>query len=97
FGVNSILLRPKSRGSVRIGSRDPHAAPRIDNAFLREAEDLDTLVQGLHIARRILAHPAMERYEASEILPGPELQDDAALKHYMRRMCTAVHHPGGSC
>lgn len=97
FGVNSILLRPKSRGSVRIGSRDPHAAPRIDNAFLREAEDLDTLVQGLHIARRILAHPAMERYEASEILPGPELQDDAALKDYMRRMCTAVHHPGGSC
>ncbi|MGA0806447.1 MAG: GMC family oxidoreductase, partial [Pseudohongiellaceae bacterium] len=97
FGVNSILLRPRSRGSVQIASRDPQAPPQIDNAFLREAEDVDTLLQGLYIARKILAHPAMSKYRATEILPGPALQRDDELKDYMRQMCTAVHHPGGSC
>jgi choline dehydrogenase len=97
FGVNSILLRPLSRGSVRIGSKDPQQAPLIDNAFLREEEDLDTLLQGLRIARKILNHPAMAHYQAKEILPGPSLDSDDELKDYMKRMCTAVHHPGGSC
>jgi len=97
FGVNSILLRPTSRGSVTIASRDPQAAPHIDNAFLRDEADVDTLLQGLRIARRILAHPAMGKYEAHEILPGPALDRDDELKDYMRQTCTAVHHPGGSC
>jgi len=97
FGVNSILLRPLSRGSVRISSKDPQQAPLIDNAFLREEEDLDTLLKGLRIARRILNHPAMAHYHAKEILPGPSLDSDDELKDYMKRMCTAVHHPGGSC
>lgn len=97
FGVNSILLRPQSRGSVQIASRDPHAAPLIDNAFLREDADVETLLQGLRIARRILAQPALAKYRATEILPGAALDSDDELKDYMRRMCTAVHHPGGSC
>lgn len=97
FGINSIVLRPKSRGSVRLRSRDPHAAPLIDNRFLYEEEDVEPLLRGLRIARQILAMPQMARYQASEILPGPALQDDDALRDYIRRTCTAVHHPGGSC
>jgi choline dehydrogenase len=97
FGINSILLRPKSRGSVRINSNDPHAAPLIDNAFLRDDVDLEPLLRGLRIARKILAMPQLAKYQASEILPGPSLDNDNELRDYMRRTCTAVHHPGGSC
>jgi choline dehydrogenase-like flavoprotein len=97
YGVNSILLRPHSRGSVMIGSTDPLAAPLIDNAFLREPEDIEPLLRGLRIARQILAHPALARYAGTEVLPGPALQADDELRDYIRRMCSAVHHPGGSC
>ncbi len=97
FGINSILLRPKSRGSVLISSNDPHAAPLIDNAFLRDDADLEPLLRGLRIARKILAMPQMAKYQATEILPGPSLDNDDELRDYMRRTCTAVHHPGGSC
>lgn len=97
FGINSILLRPKSRGSVRLGSADPHAAPLIDNRFLHEDEDVEPLLRGLRIARQILAMPQMAHYQASEILPGPALHNDDELRDYIRRTCTAVHHPGGSC
>lgn len=97
FGINSILLRPNSRGSVLINSNDPHAAPLIDNAFLRDDADLEPLLRGLRIARNILARPELAKYQATEILPGPALHSDDEMRDYMRRTCTAVHHPGGSC
>jgi choline dehydrogenase len=97
FGINSILLRPKSRGSVLINSKDPHAAPLIDNAFLRNADDIEPLLRGIRIARQILAMPQMAKYQATEILPGPSLNKDDELRDYIKRICSAVHHPGGSC
>ena len=97
FGINSILLRPKSRGSVTIASSDPHAAPLIDNAFLRDADDIEPLLRGLRIARRILAMPQLAKYQATEVLPGPSLDKDDELRDYIKRMTSAVHHPGGSC
>lgn len=97
FGINSILLRPESRGSVTVQSRDPQQAPAIDNAFLRDPADVEPLLRGLRLARRILAMPALARYQAREILPGPALQQDDELRDYVRRLCSAVHHPGGSC
>lgn len=97
FGINSILLRPKSRGSVTIASSDPRAAPHIDNAFLRDDADMEPLLRGLRIARNILAMPQLAKYQATEILPGPALDKDDELRDYMKRTCTAVHHPGGTC
>jgi choline dehydrogenase-like flavoprotein len=97
FGINSILLRPESRGSVTVQSRDPQQAPAIDNAFLRDPGDVEPLLRGLRLARRILAMPELARYQAHEILPGPALQQDDELRDYIRRQCSAVHHPGGSC
>lgn len=97
FGVNSILLRPKSRGSVMIQSKHVQQAPAIDNAFLRDPADIEPLLRGIRIARRILAQPELAKYQASEILPGPAIDKDDELRDYIKRMVSAVHHPGGSC
>jgi len=58
---------------------------------------VEPLLRGLRLARRILAMPELARYQAHEILPGPALQQDDELRDYIRRQCSAVHHPGGSC
>lgn len=97
FGVNSILLRPESRGTVTLGSSDPHAPPRIDTNFLAADADLEPLVRGIRIARKILARPELARYEAHEILPGPDVAEDKDIKDYIRGICSPVHHPGGTC
>ena len=41
--------------------------------------------------------PQLVKYQATEILPGPALDKDDELRDYMKRTCTAVHHPGGTC
>lgn len=97
FGVNSILLRPKSRGSVNIASSNPYDAPLIDTNFLAEEDDINTLVRGMRIARQILNSPEMGKYQAKEILPGKSTDSDDELRAYIRNMTSAVHHPGGTC
>jgi choline dehydrogenase len=97
FGIHSILLRPRSRGSVTIRSPNPHDAPAIDLAFLRDDADIEPLLRGIRVARRILAMPQFAKYRATEILPGPSLDSDDDLGSYIRSNCSTVHHPGGSC
>lgn len=97
FGIDAVLLRPKSRGTVTIRSPDPHDAPAIDNALLRVETDLEPLLRGIRIARRILTMPQFAKYRATEILPGPSLDSDDELRSYIREICSAAHHPGGSC
>ena len=41
--------------------------------------------------------PQLAKYQATEILPGPSLDSDEELRDYIKRMTSAVHHPGGSC
>ena len=97
FGVNSILLRPKSRGTVRLASNDPGQLPLVDTNFLGEAEDIEPLIRGIRIAREIMATPEMSRYEGQEVLPGVDVQRDDEIRDYIRSICSPVHHPGGTC
>jgi choline dehydrogenase len=97
YGLITILLRPKSAGSVSLASRDPEAAPLIDPAFYSEPEDLDDMVRGMRLARRILEAPAWERVRGEEIRPGPQAQSDEALKDYIRSASQTCFHPVGTC
>jgi len=59
FSLHVCQLRPKSRGSVAIGSADPFAPPLIDPNFLGEPEDLETMLAGFKVTRRLLETPAL--------------------------------------
>lgn len=93
--LSTCILRPKSRGSV--SRKAPAGSPEVDLGILREAEDMDLLLKGTKIARRILAQPPLGRYRLREVIPGPEAADDDALRAYLRQYTQTVHHPVGTC
>ncbi len=97
YGVLAVLLRPRSRGTVTIDSRDPGAPPIIDPNFLGEPADLEVLLEGLKIARRLVHSPAFEGLGAVEVVPGSSARDDAALVKHIRATAATVHHPAGTC
>lgn len=97
FAISLVGLYPRSRGSVRLASADPLAAPRIDPRLLSDPEDLATLLRGLELGRRIAHAPSFARYRAREVQPGPAARDTAALTAYIRRATITVHHCCGSC
>ena len=70
----------------------------IDPALGSAQADIDTLLRGLRLARRIFAHQAFAPYHAYERMPGPAVgDDDAALTDYVRNTLATVHHPGSTC
>jgi choline dehydrogenase len=97
YGILTALLRPLSRGRVSIESTDPGAAPVIDTNFLSEPADLDVLLRGLKIARRVLRAPAFAALRSTEVLPGDGVMEDEALRDHIRSTAVTVHHPTSTC
>lgn len=99
FGYTMVAcaLSPKSRGTVRLASPDPHAAPLIDPNYLSDPEDMATALRGLRMARQVLAQPALARHAKAEHEPGADKVSDAALTAYIRARSATTFHPVGTC
>ncbi len=94
---NCVLLRPESRGYVRIKSADPHDAPAINPNYLATQRDRETLVAGVSAMRRIFQAPAMAKFIAEEIEPGAQCDNDADLLDFIRERGSTTYHPVGTC
>ncbi len=97
YAISIVGLYPRSRGSVRLASKDPEAAPLVDPQLLSHAEDVQTMLRGLKLGRRVAQAPSFASYRAREVQPGPRVQDDHGLIDYIRKAAATVHHPCGTC
>ncbi len=95
--LNACLLRPRSRGTVRLRSADPLAMPVIDNNYLAEPDDLRLEIAGLRYARQILEQRPLSGRITHEMLPGKDVTDDASLAEHCRRTVKTNWHPVGTC
>jgi choline dehydrogenase len=91
------LMQPFSRGTVRLASASPDAAPVVAPHYLSDSRDLDAIVRGLKIARSIPLARALKPWLAREIAPGPDAGDDAALRAYATASVLSCNHPVGTC
>ncbi|BFI95327.1 MAG: GMC family oxidoreductase N-terminal domain-containing protein [Rhodanobacter sp.] len=96
LSLHTCVLRPHSRGHVRLASADVRHAPLIDPAFLADERDMETLLAGTALARRILAAPAFARY-AGPALYDAETDDEARLRGIVRAHADTIYHPAGTC
>jgi choline dehydrogenase len=97
FTMIAYQLRPDSRGEIRLKSANPADPPAVYPNYLSDENDQRTLVDGLKLCRRILAHPRMQKFVASEYLPGPGIQSDAELLAHARQRGGTVYHPTSTC
>jgi choline dehydrogenase-like flavoprotein len=96
FSCHVCLLRPKSRGSLRLATKDPMAAPLIDPAFLKEADDMGKLVKGFKLMRQILQAPALAGYRGREAASAAA-QTDEQIEQFIRERADTIYHPVGTC
>lgn len=95
--VNACLLRPKSRGTVRLKSMDPFDKPVVDNNYLAEPDDLRMEILGLRFARQILAQKPISSRIIHEMIPGSNVTGDQELAAHCRRTVKTNWHPVGTC
>jgi choline dehydrogenase-like flavoprotein len=97
YSLHVCVLRPKSRGKVSLKSLDPREPLQIDFNFFSEPEDAKVLVNGIRIARKILASPAFDAHRGKEIHPGADVESDEALLQKCKDKLGLVYHPTGTC
>ncbi len=95
--LNSAYLHPRSRGTVRLASSDPAAAPLIDPNYWSDPHDRKMSVEGLKIAREIMQQDALKPFVLAERFPGPKVMTDEQLFEYGCANAKTDHHPVGTC
>jgi choline dehydrogenase-like flavoprotein len=97
FTASVANLRPTSRGSVRIKSPDPRAAPAIAPGYLSTEADRKVAADSLRLTRRIAAQPALAKYSPQEFLPGEKFDSEEELARAAGDIGTTIFHPVGTC
>jgi choline dehydrogenase-like flavoprotein len=92
FGIEVVLLRPRSRGVVRLRSLDPLDAPLIELPDLADQSDVARLAEGYQRAVEVANSPALRRYSSGSAAREP---DD--LKAFVCRELSSVPHTVGTC
>ena len=96
FTMSVCQLRPTSRGTVRIRSRNALEPPAMQPRYLSTAEDRATLVAGMRLARSLAATRAMRPFIDSEYRPGDGAVTDDALLDFARDTGGTIFHPSGT-
>jgi choline dehydrogenase len=76
IALSVAVVKPDSRGTVRLRSRDPREQPEIDCNFLAEDRDARRMLEGVKLARKIGRNPALAQFLELEIFPGDAIGDD---------------------
>ncbi len=95
--LNSCYLRPRSRGTVRLQSADPSAAPLIDPNYLADPLDREMSIRGLKLTQEILAQDPLKPFIKAERLPGPEVRTDDEYFAFICAHSKTSHHCAGTC
>lgn len=91
------LLSEKSRGSVKIQTKNAEDSPLFDMGFMREAEDFAPLMRGIEICRKIAASSHWGGVLGDEILPGKAVRTDEDIKAFIQQTAETDYHYGGTC
>jgi choline dehydrogenase len=97
FSMIAHQLRPDSKGSIHVASKDATKPPAIRFNFLAEPTDRDCVIAAMRIVRRLVGAPQLDWLGAKEFAPGPTANTDEELLDYVMRTAETTYHPVGTC
>ena len=97
LALHVCLLRPKSRGTVTLNSNSISQHPRIQLNMLDHQDDIDTMIKGVKIAKKILSTPPLSKTHVKYIFPDENCDSDQAIHQFLKEKCNTIYHPVGTC
>src|SRR5690606_11620225 len=95
--IHVCQLRPKSRGRIRLASKDPLAAPLIDPNYLSHPDDMAVLREGVKLARKVFHSEAFSPAFGGDDQPDVSIVSDADIEKDIRARAETIYHPVGTC
>ncbi|MDC3360173.1 GMC family oxidoreductase N-terminal domain-containing protein [Candidatus Thioglobus sp.] len=97
YSLFTCLLRPHSSGSVKIKKEGENHKILIDQNFLSDTRDEQSIIEAIKKAREVLSSKEFDEVRGEEIAPGKSIQSDEDLLDYIRKTAVTVYHPVGTC
>jgi len=95
--ITTVVVKPRSRGTVRLRSADPADMPLVSPNLLKDEQDMAEMMAGQRFFLRVFrTSPVAERIERIA-LPDSAEPDDEALRRHCRRFVKTNYHPAGTC
>jgi len=95
--VTTVVVKPKSRGFVKLRSADPAAMPLVSPCLLKDPTDMDAMIAGQRFFLRAFETSPLKERIASLGLPKPDNLSDEGLREHCRRFVKTNYHPSGTC
>lgn len=97
YSLGATLIAPKSKGKVRLSSKNPGDKVLVDPEYLSDQRDIRSLISGVHIANRILKQAAFDPYRKGHYYPEKELTDVDEIVDFLKGHAETLYHPVGTC
>lgn len=97
FAIHVDLLRPKSRGRIRLRTSNPIDKPLLYFNYLDHADDIRTLIKGVHKTRDLVSQPAFKHLAGRELFESAGAKTDVQIESWVRHHVETDFHPSGTC
>jgi choline dehydrogenase len=97
YGIVIILGKPLSRGTVRLASRNVQDPAIVDLAFYTNNTDMETLLNGVEIAKKIAAHEGLKQWGNKPLAPASRSSKREVLKKWIYNTTMTTFHYCGTC
>ena len=97
FQAHVGSMRSKSRGRIKLKSKNPAEHPSILFNYMSDAQDWEEFRAAIRITRDIMRQPALDPYRGKVITPSESLKSDAELDEYVRNHAETAYHPSCTC
>ena len=95
--ITTVVVKPESRGTVRLRSADPAAMPLVSPNLLKDERDMQAMVAGQRFFLDAFATEPLATRVERVVLPDPADRSDAALQAHCRRHVKTNYHPAATC
>jgi choline dehydrogenase len=96
YTLHVTLLRPKSRGTLMLASRNPMDKPLIDPAFFKDKDDMQTMIAGTQMGLQIMESAGLAGYRGNMLYP-LNVKDPVQVEAFLRDHSDTEYHPVGTC
>ena len=97
YTIAFSAMAPRSRGSIRLADANPESAPLLDPNYYGDHRDLEVMAAGLRVARAISNTTALDLWRGEEVLPGPGVRTEDAVRSYLCKSLRTYSHQAGTC
>ncbi|MDD1782783.1 GMC family oxidoreductase N-terminal domain-containing protein [Enterovibrio sp. ZSDZ35] len=94
--VTTVVIKPLSRGEVKLASSDPAQMPIVSPNLLKDPRDMQQMIEGQRFFLQAFSAPPLSQYIRSVAIPDPNDTSDEVLLTHCKRFVKTNYHPAGT-